>query len=162
MITRPGTYQQWLDCLERLEQQPWDKEALALARQGTYTGTPSEAFLTRLSEAVSVMLSRCTQRFLRDLDRALADGDPDMASLLAVRFQAQLRNCFFYRELPFLKASYVRTLDQGFEAQLEAFWKDFLSKLKALEKETMDPQIEDMTMELRRIRIISVQSEAKI
>ena len=153
MSQAPQTYQQWLECLLQLEQQPWNRELLTLVRQGRYEGKPSESFLTRVSDSVSVMLSGCTRRFLRELDQALADGETDMAALLAVRLRRNATQCLFYRDLDFLRREYIQTLDEGFERQLKAFWKDFLSQLSRSARDSMDPGFEDMVQELRRISI---------
>lgn len=163
MSQGPQTYQQWLECLQQLEQQPWNRELLTQIRQGSYGANPSETFLTRISDSVSVMLSVCTRRFLRELDRALSDGEPDMAILLATRLRRNVAGCLFYRDLDFLSGAYVRTLDEGFENQLNAFWKDFLAQFNKSARDSMDPSMEDMALQLRRIRIITPgRSEAKI
>lgn len=153
MSQAPQTYQQWLECLQQLERQPWNRELLTLVRQGRYEGNPSETFLTRVSDSVSVMLSGCTRRFLRELDQALSDSEPDMAVLLAVRLRRNVEQCLFYRDLNFLSREYIQTLDEGFEGQLQAFWKDFLSQLNRSARDSMDPRFEDMVLELRRISI---------
>lgn len=155
------TYQGWMDCFARLEEQPWDKETLAKAQRGSYMGKPSEQFLARLSDTVSRMLSRCTRRFLRDLDNALADNEPDMVPLLAARFRGRVRGCLFYRQLPFLERSYIRTLDEGFTNQLQSFWKDLNRQLARAARESEDPRLEDLAMELRRMEIVERNAEAE-
>ena len=163
MSQAPQTYQQWLECLLQLEKQPWNRDLLTLVRQGRYEGKPSESFLSRVSDSVSIMLSGCTRRFLRELDRALSDGEPDMAVLLAKRFRRNVAQCMFYRDLDFLSGEYIQTLDEGFENQLQAFWKDFLSQLNKSARDSMDPRMEDMALELRRISITEPgRSEAKV
>ena len=127
---------------------------LAQVRGGTYPGTPSDLFLSRLSDTVSIMLSGCTRRFLQQLDQALMDGEPDMAVLLAKRLRKQLRDSMFYRDLPFLNQTYIQTLDAGFARQLQAFWQDFLKQLNKTARESMDPRIEEMAQDLRRIRLL--------
>ena len=154
MSQYPYTYQQWMDCFQRLEVNPRDKEMLELVRGGTYPGKPSELFLSRLSDTVSIMLSGCTRRFLQQLDQSLADGEPDMAVLLAKRLRRQLRDSMFYRDLTFLSQTYVQKLDTGFAQQLQAFWQDFLKQLNKTARESMDPRIEEMAQDLRRIRIL--------
>lgn len=153
MSRGPQTYQQWLDCFQQLEANPRNTEVLEQVRAGSYLGAPSEQFLSRLSATVSVMLSVCTRKFLKQLDQALVDGEPDMAVLLAKRLRKQLRDSLFYRELSFLSQNYIQTLDEGFARQLQSFWSDFIKHLKKVTKESMDPRIEDMAQDLCRICI---------
>lgn len=161
MSRLPQTYQGWMDCFARLEEHPWDKETLELVRRGSYMGKPSEQFLARLSDTVSRMLSGCTRRFLRDLDNALADNEPDMVPLLAARLRRAIRGCLFYRELAFLDRSYVRTLDAGFSGQLNSFWKDLLRQLFRAVRESGDPRLEDVVTQLRRMEIVEKSAEAE-
>lgn len=151
----PETYQQWLACFQYLEEHPWDQPALDMVCRGCYSGKPSEAFLARLSDTVSVMLTKCCRRFLRELDQALADGEPDMAMLLAVRFRRKTRACLFYHSLLFLDAQYKQILDDGFHKQLQSFWESFLSQLRRTARDSMDVTVEDMALELSRLRIVS-------
>lgn len=154
MSQGPHTYQQWLDCLQQLEQHPFNRDLQQQVRMGTYDGKPTETFLSRVSASVSVMLSVCTRRFLHEMDQALADGEPDMAVVLASRFRRRIGQCLFYRDLGFFEEDYVRTLDDGFRNQLDAFWKDFLNQLQKSLKDSMDPRVEDMALELRRIKTL--------
>ena len=155
----PQTYHQWMACFQQLEESPWDKETLMLIPLGTYDARPTDVFLVRISDTVSAMLSKCIRRFLQKMDQLLADRELDMAVLLAVRFRKQLADCLFYRKMHFLERGYVHTLDEGFENQVEAFWKDFLNQLSISVRESMDPGFEDMALELRRIKIIDRRSE---
>ena len=157
----PHTYQQWMDCFQRLQANPRDLETLAQVRGGTCSGTPSELFLSRLSDTVSVMLSGCTRKFLRQLDQTLADGEPDMAVLLAKRLRKQLRDSMFYRDLPFLSQTYIETLDTGYAQQLQAFWQDLLKQLDKTARESMNPAMEDLAQELRRIRLTDSNGSEK-
>ena len=113
----------------------------------------SEIFLVRLSDTVGAMLSRCTQKFLHDLDAALSDGELDMAMLLAGRFQKNVRQCLIYRHMEFLEETYIKMLDEGFEKQLLSFWHHFMLQLDQSAKESGDPQLEDMALELRRVKM---------
>jgi len=149
----PESYQQWITCLNHLQEHPFDRDALDAVIRGRMAGKPSEQFLSRVSDTASVLLTKCCQRFLRQLDQALEDGEPDMAAVLAVRFRQSVRRSLFYRELPFLEASYVQLLDEGFEKQLQSFWSDFLRQLKRSVRESMDPRMEDMALELSRVKI---------
>lgn len=150
----PETYQQWLQWMSHLTEHPGDLQALATVTAGRYCGTPAETFLVRLSETVGQMLTFHCRRFLRQLDQALADGEPDMAQLLAVRLKKNLRSCLFYRSLPFLEQSYVQELDAGFSLQLEHFWKNFLTQLHRSARESADPAAEELVMEMSRIKIV--------
>lgn len=153
MYSPPQTYQQWLSCFGHMEQHPHDMEMLAAMAQGRYMGQPAETFLARLSDTVSLMLTAHCRRFLRQLDEALADGEADTAVLLARRFRKKLEAYFFYRSLPFLAASYIQTLDNGFRLQLEAFWANFLLQLQKNCRESMSPQLEDAAYEMKRMKI---------
>lgn len=150
----PRTYQQWLECFAHLREHPQDAQMLRTLARGTYPGEPGERFLERLSQAVGEALSACCKGFLRRVDLALEDGEPELAGLLARRLKTSIGRCFFYRELEFLPASYVRTLDAGFEEQMESFWRDFLRHLDKIARQTMAPELEDMVLELKRIKII--------
>lgn len=161
MSMQPQTYQGWMDCFARLEAHPWDPEILAQVRRGSYMGKPSEQFLARLSDTVSRMLSKCTRRFLRDLDSALADNEPDMVPMLASRFRKRVKACLFYRELPFLEGKFIQTLDAGFSSQLQSFWKDLNREISRSARESGDPRLEDLAMALRRMKILEEIAEAE-
>ena len=130
-----------------------DQQALDAIAKGRYMGQVAEAFLARLSDCVSHVLTAHCCLFLKQLDEALAEGEPDMALLLATRFRRNIQRCFFYRTLTFLSASYVKTLDQGFCNQLDAFWQDFLGQLLRSARESSDPRMEDVLLEMKRIRL---------
>lgn len=149
----PASYQQWLDCFQHLQQRPHDRQMLDTLALGTYIGQPAETFLARLSDCVSLVLTAHCRRFLRQLDDALAEGEPDMAMLLAARFRKSLQACFFYRSLSFLRSDYVRTLDEGFGAQLDSFWQNFLEQLQKSVKDSMDPRMEDIMYEMKRLKL---------
>lgn len=150
----PKTYQQWLDCFGYLAEHPGDVRAVELVRDGSYPGKPSDAFLVRLSDTVGVLLSFFCQRFLRQLDQALEDSEPDLAPLLASRLRRDLHRCLFYRELPFLDGAYVQELDGGYTLQLQNFWRSFLTQLRRTARDSSDPRMEELMMELSRIKII--------
>lgn len=153
------TYQQWIDCFRCLEEKPWEQSVLDSVANATYQGEPSDIFLVRLSDTVSKMLSVCMKWFLHEIDRLLSENEADMTTFVAKRFQKRIRGCFFYRDLRFLPESYVRTLDEGFENQIDAFWKDFLRQLELSARESMNPDVEEMAYELRRIKIISFRGQ---
>ena len=101
------------------------------------------------------------------IDRAVMQAALDVTVRrfpgLATRLRRNVAGCLFYRDLDFLSGAYVRTLDEGFENQLNAFWKDFLAQFNKSARDSMDPSMEDMALQLRRIRIITPgRSEAKI
>ncbi len=150
----PETYQQWLACFAHLKEHPLDVQMLDVLTQGKYLGEPTEVFLSRLSEAVSVSITGFCRRFLRQFDTALADGEPDMAVLLASRLRRNIQKCFFYRSLPFLSASYIQTLDDGLGEQLEFFWKNFLQELHRSAKDSNSIVMEDLCYELKRVSIL--------
>lgn len=150
----PETYQQWLDSLRHLKEHSGDKEMLLAVARGTFSGQPPESFLARLSDAVSDMLSWHCRRFLTQLDQALAEGEPDMGRLLAIRLRRNVQDCLFYRRLPFLESGYVKTLDEGFERQLQAFWASFLQQLRLTARDSADPGMEDLVRELSRVKIV--------
>lgn len=151
---QPRTYQQWLDCFAYLSAHPADREVLELAAGGQYPGKPAESFLVRLSDTVGTMLSFRCQQFLRQLDQALGDGEPDLAPLLAARLKKSLRLCLFYRSLPFLEERYVQELDRGFSVQLQNFWTNFLTQLKKIARDSDSPAMEDLLLEMSRIKIV--------
>jgi len=149
----PVSYQQWLDCFQHLQQHPLDHQALEALAQGKYIGQPAETFLARLSDCVGMMLTARCRRFLRQLDESLAEGEPDMAALLASRLCRSIQACFFYRSLPFLAKSYIHTLDKGFGEQLDSFWKNFLEQLQTAARDSMDPRMEDIVFEMKRVNL---------
>lgn len=153
-IHAPETYQQWVELLQYLREHPGSGTACSLAKQGTLTASPSEAFKVRLSETVSVMLSyRCTW-FLKQLDDALEDGEPDQAALLAQRLRRSVQQCLIYRDMPFLEAELVESLDAGYRKQLLGFWENVLRQLRRMIRENDSPVLEDLIRELRRIHIM--------
>lgn len=83
----PETYQQWLACLCYMQNCPGDQHVHDLIMQGHFQGQVSETFKARLSETTGIMLTHFFRRFLRDMDRILADRELEMAGLLAVRFR---------------------------------------------------------------------------
>lgn len=153
-IRAPETYQQWLEFLQYLQEHPGSTTACSLVNQGILTGSVSEAFKVRLSETVSIMLSYHCTRFLKQLDTALEDGEPDMAALLAQRLRRSMQQCLIYRDMPFLEAEFVENLDAGYRKQLCEFWETVLKQLRLLIRENDSPVLEDLIRELRRIHII--------
>lgn len=152
--TPPKTYQQWLACFDQLQAHPGDRQMLETLARGEYLGQPAESFLVRLSETVGTVLTSLCRRFLRQLDEALADGEPDMVVLLASRLRKNISRCFFYRDLPFLSRAYIEELDRGFGEQLTFFWTNFLRELRRTARESMNPELEELVMEMKRIKIL--------
>lgn len=157
MISRyspPETYQQWLACFQHLQQHPLDAQMLEVLSKGKYLGKPAEAFLVRLSDAVGIVITGYCRRFLRQVDMAFADGEPDVSVLLASRLRRNIRKCFFYRSLPFLETKYIQTLDSGFSRQLDSFWSNFLEELRKTARDSADSEMEDVYLEMKRIKIL--------
>lgn len=152
--TPPETYQQWLECFEHLKGYTLDEKMLESMAQGTFLGKPTESFLSRLSDVVSMCMSGYCQRFLRMLDLALSEGEPDMAGILASRLKKDIQRCFFYRSLTFLDESFVQKLDQGFREQLEQFWGNFLNQLRKSARDSDWPVMEDLYYEMKRVTIL--------
>lgn len=150
----PETYQQWLKCFEHLGGYTLDEKMLEAMAQGTFLGEPTESFLARLSDVVSLCLSAYCRRFLRMMDLILAEGEPDMAGILASRLKKDIQRCFFYRSLSFLEESFVQKLDQGFQVQVEQFWKNFLSELRKSARDSNSPVLEDLYYEMKRVTIL--------
>ena len=84
-----------------------------------------------------------------------------MAVLLAKRLRKQLRDSMFYRDLPFLSQTYIETLDTGYAQQLQAFWQDLLKQLDKTARESMNPAMEDLAQDLRRIRLTDSNGSEK-
>ena len=55
--------------------------------------------------------------------------------------------------MEFLEETYIKMLDEGFEKQLLSFWHHFMLQLDQSAKESGDPQLEDMALELRRVKM---------
>lgn len=153
LYSPPETYQQWLTGFAHLQQHPLDHEMLDALACGRYIGRPAEAFLVRLSDVVGAVITAHCKRFLRQIDMAFSDEEPDMVPLLASRLKRNLSKCFFYRNLSFLDPAYVKTLDDGFCEQLEFFWKDVLTELRRSARDSMDSRMEDVCFEMKRIKI---------
>ena len=149
----PESYQQWLDCFRHVQQHPLDQQAPEAMARGRYIGQPAGTYLERLSDCVSLMLTARCRRFLRQLDESLAEGEPDVAMLLATRLRRSIQTCFFYRTLPFLPRSYIHTLDKGFGEQLDSFWSNFLEQLQRTARESTDPRMEDLVLEMKRVKL---------
>lgn len=150
----PETYQQWMDCLRYLQEHPSDGTVCLLMQQGTLPAGASETFKARLSDTVSMMLSVHCRRFLRQVDQALSEGDGDMVPLLAKRFWRTVSNSLFYRRLAFLDGAFVALLEEGYTGQLRAFWKDFLRQLERDARESGNPELEDLVLEMKKIRTL--------
>ena len=153
-VRAPESYQQWLELLQYLQEHPGDSAACSLVSQGAVAVSSSEAFKVRLSETVSIMLSYHCTRFLKQLDAALENGEPDMAPLLAQRFRRSIQRCLIYRDMPFLEPEFTEKLDTGYKAQLCGFWETVLKQLKVMIRENDNPVLEDLIRELRRIHIL--------
>ena len=151
----PRSYSQWLDAFAYLQEHPLDVEMLDALIQGSYSGVPAPAFLERLSNTVSLLLTRHCRRFLRQMDEAFADGEPDYIPVLAARLRRNIDRCLFYRKLNFLELGFVRTLDQGFREQLDSFWNNLLRELGKSARESGSPELEDLVLELKRIHILN-------
>lgn len=150
----PETYQQWLSCFGHLQQHPLDQRMLEVLGQGRYIGKPAEGFMVRLSETVGAIITANCRHFLRQMDLMFADGEPDMVPILAARLKRNLSMCFFYRTLPFLDAAYVQSLDDGFRGQLEFFWSNVQTELRKSARDSMDPRVEEVWFEMKRMKIV--------
>lgn len=153
-VSAPETYQQWLTCFQYLQEHPSDFTVCSLLDQASCVTNVSESFKSRLSDTVSIMLSYHCRRFLKQLDLALAEGEADMAALLALRFRRSIRECMFYRRLSFLEDGFVAVLDDGYTKQVYGFWENVLKQLRQTVRERDDPALEDLFQEIRKIRII--------
>lgn len=157
----PETYQQWLACFQHLQLHPLDSKMLETMAQGSYLGKPAESFLVRLSETVGIVITGYCRRFLRQVDLALEDGEPDMVELLAVRLKRDIRKCFFYRSVSFLDSGYIHTLDTGFGDQLSAFWNQLLKELKKTAKDSANEELEDVYLALKRMKFLEQEHRSE-
>lgn len=150
----PRSYRQWLDAFAYLQEHPLDTRMLDALIQGSYSGVPAPMFLERLSNTVSLLLTHHCRRFLRQMDEAFADGEPDIVPLLAARLRRNVSRCLFYRQVDFLELGYVRSLDQGYREQLDNFWHNLLRELGKSARESGSMDLEDLVLELKRIHIL--------
>lgn len=155
MITEsPKTYQQWTQQLLYLQEHPKDKSALQLISQGHFSEPVSENLKERISQTVSVLLGHRFRNFLRSVDQALSDGEPEMVCIYASRFRTEVDQCLFYHRLEFLDAPFVQTLDSGYFEQIRSFWSGFLRQLRRTARDSMNPDLEDLSRKLGRKGLI--------
>ena len=98
----PSTYQEWLDCFERMKEVPLsnnrDLEVLSL---GTFagTGTMQAAFERQMVDTVNVVLNKSTKRFMRDLNECIAFNELAQVDVLFKRLKKDIHKATFFVNL---------------------------------------------------------------
>ena len=154
-VSPPATYQQWMDALAYLKERPMDSASLRLVSRGTLCGPCSPLMVSRISDAVSDLLTGQFRDLLRQVDLSLAEGDVERLRLTVLRFRGRVNACLFYRELDFLAATDREQLEEGFCRQIRDFWQDLLSQMARSAKQSSSPMLEESLYLLRKIKILT-------
>lgn len=150
----PGTYQEWMECLQKFQTEPVYLEELrsldaGRMERGTY---PEDKFQMRVVETVDIMLRKSVKRFSRILNEIMEAGDLEQIPVLCIRLGREMQKCYFYRYIVFLEQTFMDRLDAELNGQISRFWEQELEEIRKLCEETEDPGVEEIYFAMKRIR----------
>ncbi|XCP84520.1 hypothetical protein ABXS75_15900 [Roseburia hominis] len=150
----PGTYQEWLDLLKRMQKQPVFQEELLYLEQGKIMAEAylPDRFQTHVTETVDVMLRRSVKRYDRARKEALEAGEIDSIPFLCIRLKREMEHCYFYRHIRFLESEFVERLDQELSRQILLFWEHEAKEFRRLGEETLQGDVEELYYFLKRMQ----------
>lgn len=154
----PSTYQDWLDCFERMKKAPLsgngDFDVLAL---GSFagTGTMQAALERQMIDTINTVLNKSMKRFIRDLNECIAFNELAQVDVLFKRLKKDIHTTTFFLELPFLTSDFKNELYQSITDQMTAFWDDTIRFLRQQAMDYSNSDLEDALFLIRRIRLFS-------
>lgn len=157
-VSPPSSYQDWLDCFERMRKDPFSAvQDFEAAAAGTFQGTPAmtAALERQLIDTVNALLDRYTRRFIRHLNGCLADGAYEQLDLYFRRLRNDVRRVLFFRSLSFLPEDFRTELYGGVKKQMEDFWQETVGFLRQQSLEAVLSELEDALLVIRRIKLFT-------
>ncbi len=154
----PSTYQDWLDCFERMKEVPLsgngDFDVLAL---GSFAGTGAmQAALERqMVDTINAVLNKSTKRFIRDLNECIAFNELAQVDVLFKRLKKDIHKTTFFLELSFLTSDFKNELYHSITDQMTGFWEDTIRFLRQQAMDYSNSDLEDALFLIRRIRLFS-------
>ncbi len=152
----PSTYQEWLDCFERMKEVPLsnnrDFEVLSL---GTFAGarTMQAAFERQMVDTVNVVLNKSTKRFVRDLNDRIVFNELAQVDVLFKRLKKDIHKATFFVNLSFLSNSFKAELYRSVAEQMTAFWDNMIAFLQQQANDFPNSDLEDALFLIRRIKL---------
>lgn len=154
----PSTYQNWLDCFERMKEVPLsgngDFDVLAL---GSFAGTGAmqTALERQMVDTINSVLNKSTKRFIRDLNECIAFNELAQVDVLFKRLKKDIHKTTFFLELSFLPSDFKNELYQSITDQMTDFWDDTIRFLRQQAMDYSNSDLEDALFLIRRIRLFS-------
>lgn len=152
----PSTYQEWLDCFERMKEAPLSgSEDLEVLSRGTFsgTGTMQAAFERQLVDTVNAVLNKSTKRFVRDLNDCIAFNELGQVDVLFKRLKKDIRRAAFFVDLSFLSNSFKAELYRSVTEQMTMFWDNTIAFLRQQANDPSNSDLEDALFLIRRIKL---------
>lgn len=149
----PATYQEWINCLQKIAKEPVNKEDMLLIEYGKMPdgGYIPEKFQQRVIQAVDQMLKKYVKRFQDNLKEVMETGDYQSVSFLCRRLQREMEYCYFFQHMLFLEKTFVSNLQQEVDEQIYIFWGKVLCEMERIYKEAFYAGLEDVIYTLKRI-----------
>lgn len=150
----PTTYQEWLECFGYIKLHPEKNATLRSLRNGTICceGRSLDLFLQRLDNLIQETLNRRISGFMNRVNELLEDSDLDGVEVQAIRFCNGMKDVFFFESLQGIPGNFCMQFSQGYEEQLEVFWKRFVNEFRFQAEQSTDSQMEDLAYRLARLK----------
>ena len=143
----PSTYQEWLDCFERMKEVPLsnnrDLEVLSLLI----------TFERQMVDTVNVVLNKSTKRFMRDLNECIAFNELAQVDVLFKRLKKDIHKATFFVNLSFLPNSFKTELYRSVTEQMTMFWDNMIAFLQQQANDFSNSDLEDALFLIRRIKL---------
>lgn len=149
----PGTYQQWLECFEKLSEKPVADSYICSLKEGTCPGIERVMvpFLERAQDTVNRMLNRSARCCTRLVNEALEDGDFSNMETVLYRNYKEMMRCRFYLNIGFLPQKLLHELDQNTVSEIDRYWEGLKKNFEDLADETGDSNIYDILYYINRL-----------
>ena len=154
----PTTYQDWLDCFERMKEAPWSaNNDFASLSRGSFDGTGAMlvAFQQQLIAAINAALDKSVKRFVRDLNECITFNELYQIDVLFKRLKKDINRTTFFLELSFLSNAFKAELYKSITDQMTGFWEDTVNYLRREALDSSNSDLEDALFLIRRIRLFS-------
>lgn len=154
----PSTYQDWLDCFERMKEVPLSSNGdFDILARGSFTGTGTMqvALERQMVDTINAVLNKSTKRFIRDLNECIAFNELAQVDLLFKRLKKDIHKTTFFLELSFLTNDFKCELYHSLTDQMIGFWDDTIRFLQQQARDYSNSDLEDALFLIRRIRLFS-------
>jgi len=155
-VAVPNTYQDWLDCFERIKESPLSgNKDFDLLSHGSFDGTGAmlTAFQQQMVDTINTVLNKSVRRFVRDLNECITFNELDHIDVLFKRLKKDINRTTFFLELSFLSSEFKSELYKSISDQMIKFWNDTIEYLQHEAFESFNSDLEDALFLIRRIRL---------